>query len=77
MYCQLRTFKMAEGLPRQNIVEILKCLPRTNCRPCGSTTCMVFATRVAKGVKGAEDCPEIEARAQKNLDDYMGGFRFD
>jgi hypothetical protein len=38
---------------------------------------MVFAKRVAKGVKGTENCPEIKAQAQKNLDDYMGGFRFD
>ncbi len=66
-----------EGLPRPNLVEILKCLPRTNCRQCGSTTCMVFATMVAKGVKGTEDCPEIKSQARKNLDYYMGGFRFD
>ncbi len=66
-----------EGLPRPNIVEILKCLPRTNCRKCGSATCMVFATMVAKGAKTAEDCPEIKSRARKSLNDYMGGFRFD
>jgi ArsR family metal-binding transcriptional regulator len=52
-----------EGLPRPNIVEILKCLPKTNCRQCSSTTCMVFATRVADGIKAAEDCTEITAQA--------------
>ncbi len=66
-----------EGLPRPNIVEILKCLPKTNCRQCGVPTCMVFATRVAEGIMGADDCPTIQAEAGKKLSDYMGGFRFD
>ncbi len=65
-----------EGLPRPNMVEILKCLPKTNCRQCGFPTCMVFATKVAEGVKGSDDCPEIQDRAGKNLDDYMDLFQF-
>lgn len=36
------------------------CLPRTNCRECGQPTCMVFATLVARGVKGPEDCPALK-----------------
>jgi len=37
-----------EGLPRPQVIQILKCLPMTNCRECGESTCMVFATRVAE-----------------------------
>jgi len=32
-----------ESAPIPKIFEILKRLPRTNCRECGQTTCMVFA----------------------------------
>jgi len=42
------------------IVEILKLLPKTNCRECGRPTCMVFDARVAEGSKGPEDCPYLE-----------------
>ncbi len=66
-----------EGLPKPNMVEILKCLPKTNCRKCGFPTCMVFATKVAEGVKGAGDCPEIQADQGKKLDGYLEGFKFD
>ncbi len=66
-----------EGQPRPNIVEILKCLPKTNCRQCGFPTCMVFATKVAAGIKAAGDCPEITATAGGKLNDYMGGFKFE
>ena len=37
-----------EGAPKPKILEILKLLPKTNCRECGQTTCMVFATLVAR-----------------------------
>ena len=46
-----------EGMPRPQVIRILKCLPKTNCRECGAPTCMVFATRVAEGVKDGDDCP--------------------
>jgi ArsR family metal-binding transcriptional regulator len=46
-----------EGTPKPKILEILKLLPKTNCRKCGQPTCMVFATKVAEGVKGSQDCP--------------------
>ncbi len=66
-----------ESAPRPQILEILKRLPRTNCRECGQPTCMVFATRVAEGVKGAGDCPALEAPNRIGLDEYLSHFRFD
>jgi ArsR family metal-binding transcriptional regulator len=46
-----------EGPPPPRILEILKLLPRTNCRECGAPTCMVFAVKVSDGVKDLADCP--------------------
>jgi ArsR family metal-binding transcriptional regulator len=66
-----------EGLPRPQVIRILKCLPKTNCRECGEPTCMVFATRVAEGVKGSDDCPALQADAKQALDRYMQPFAVD
>ena len=63
-----------EGMPRPQLIQILKCLPKTNCRECGEPTCMVFATRVAEGAKGSGDCPPMNAAAKQSIDDYMDGF---
>ncbi len=66
-----------EGRPRPRIIEVLKLLPKTNCRECGEATCMVFATRVVEGVKGADDCPPLAPQNQERLRNYMAGFRLD
>jgi ArsR family metal-binding transcriptional regulator len=66
-----------EGLPRPNVMTILKVLPLTNCRACGEPTCMVFAVRMAEGVKAVADCPPLTAAAREELDDYIQGFNFD
>ncbi len=66
-----------EGLPRPGLLEILKRLPRTNCRKCGQPTCLVFATRLAEGVNTAPDCPELSKQARQGLDDYLDGFHFE
>lgn len=63
-----------EGMPRPLVIEILKRLPKTNCRACGEPTCLVFATRVAEGAKGSGDCPPMNAEAKQSIDDYMTGF---
>ena len=63
-----------EGMPQPQLIQILKCLPKTNCRECGEPTCMVFATRVAEGVKGSGDCPPMNAESKQSVDDYMAGF---
>ena len=66
-----------EGAPKPQVLEILKLLPRTNCRECGEPTCMVFSARAAEGVKGASDCPPLSGEAKRRLESYLGRFNFD
>ncbi len=56
------------------ILEILKLLPRNDCRQCGQTTCMVFSLLVADGVKGPEDCPGLIDPYRTNLQKYLEQF---
>jgi len=63
-----------EGMPKPGLLEILKLLPKTNCRKCGEPTCMVFAARAAEGVKGARDCPELDEGKKQKLEDYIARF---
>lgn len=63
-----------KGMPKPKIIEILKILPKTNCKKCGDPTCMVFATKVAEGGKGAEDCPTLEGEAKEKLERYLAPF---
>ncbi|MDZ7667433.1 MAG: (Fe-S)-binding protein [Desulfotignum sp.] len=65
------------GMPRPGVMEILKLLPRTNCRECGQPTCLVFATKVAEGAKGPDDCPPLDADQHRRLADYMGRFNLE
>mgnify|MGYP001548476979 CR=1 FL=1 len=66
-----------ESAPRPHLIEVLKCLPKTNCRECGQPTCMVFAARAVEGVKGPEDCPPLKAEDRERLRDYLGNFKLD
>ena len=66
-----------EGAPKPKVIEILKLLPMTNCRDCGMPTCMVFAARMAEGVKGTGDCPTLGIDNQQRLEEYMSKFKFD
>lgn len=65
-----------EGMPRPNVIEILKLLPKTNCRDCGAPTCLVFATRVAEGVKDHQDCPSMDLENRKKLATYMKPYHY-
>jgi ArsR family metal-binding transcriptional regulator len=66
-----------EGTPKPKILEILKLLPKTNCRECEQPTCMVFATLAAQGVKDAEDCPALTQENKGLLQLYLARFEFD
>ena len=66
-----------KGLPRPSIPEILKWLPKTNCRICKEPTCLVFATRLAEGVKSPADCPELSVEGRLKLEKYLSGFQFE
>jgi len=63
-----------EGQQKPKLIEILKLLPKTNCKECGAPTCMVFATMLAEGAKSIEDCPPLEGHSKKTLNEYMGKF---
>ena len=65
-----------QSTPRPKLFEILKLLPKTNCKACGEPTCMVFAARVAEGAKGIQSCPELTPDARSALDAYLSKFHF-
>jgi ArsR family metal-binding transcriptional regulator len=63
-----------ESQPRPQLLEILKILPRSNCKKCGRPTCMVFAAQAAEGGLGAKDCPELSAERAQALNAYLGRY---
>ena len=66
-----------EGAPKPKLIEILKLLPKSNCKECGEPTCMVFAGRMAEGVKVPQDCPPLGTENKLHLEEYMRQFKFD
>ena len=66
-----------EGMSKPKVIEILKLLPKTNCKECDAPTCMVFATLVAEGGKEASDCPTLINENRKKLNAYLEPFRSD
>ncbi len=66
-----------EGMGKPKVFEILKLLPKTNCRECGEPTCMVFAARIAEGAKAAEKCKALLDENRQELISYMSQFRLD
>ena len=66
-----------EAAPQPKVIEVLKLLPKTNCRECGQPTCMVFATQIAEGAKGIEDCPPLDRESRERLSSYLDQFHFD
>jgi len=66
-----------EPPPRPRIFDILKLLPRTNCGECKQPTCTVFASLVAQGVKGPENCPPLDDEKNKELQKYLEQFVFE
>ncbi|MCB2166614.1 MAG: Fe-S cluster protein [Deltaproteobacteria bacterium] len=59
---------------RPKLIEILKRLPKTNCKKCGAPTCMVFATWVVQGAKDESQCPELKEEDKRKLHDYLAQF---
>ena len=41
-------------------MDVIKLLPKTNCRDCGRPTCMVFAVSVIQGQAGLDGCPHLD-----------------
>jgi ArsR family metal-binding transcriptional regulator len=63
-----------QGISKPRVLEILKLLPRNNCRQCGQATCMVFSLLVADGVKGPKDCPGLSDPSKTKMQDYLEQF---
>ena len=66
-----------ESMRQPVLMEILKLLPKTNCKQCNEPTCMVFAVKVIEGSKDQNDCPPLEAQNKAALQKYLSQFRFD
>lgn len=43
-----------------SVLDILKLLPKTNCKECGYPTCMAFASVLSRGETDTSNCPELE-----------------
>ena len=63
-----------QGISKPQILEVLKLLPRNNCRQCGQATCLVFSLLVVDGVKGPEDCPILSEPHKTKLQNYLETF---
>lgn len=66
-----------DSRPQPTLMEILKLLPKTNCRECREPTCMVFAVRVMDGIKDHNDCPLLTKENRQKMKTYLSGFVFD
>jgi len=66
-----------ESMRQPLLIEVLKLLPKTNCRQCSEPTCMVFATRVIEGSKDHNDCPPLDTKKKAELQHYLSQFRFE
>lgn len=60
--------------PKPKLLEVLRILPKTNCRECGQPTCMAFSSLVLEGVKGADDCPSLDDQGRERLREYLVHF---
>jgi ArsR family metal-binding transcriptional regulator len=63
-----------EIAPRPRVLDILKLLPKTNCRQCGAPTCMVFAVMVGQGEKTPAQCPALGRQDHEKLQEYLSRF---
>ena len=48
-------------------LDIFKFAPKTNCKDCGSPTCMAFCMKVAQGAVSLDKCPHMPAEAVAKL----------
>ena len=51
--------------------DIMKKLPKTNCKDCGLATCFAFAMKLATGGIKIEACPHLSPEARNELDASM------
>jgi len=49
-------------------LDIYKLLPKTNCKKCGSPTCLAFAMKLAMKNASLDQCPDVSEDAKKALE---------
>lgn len=64
-----------EVAPQPRVLDILRLLPKTNCRKCGEPTCMVFAVGLSTGQKTPEQCPGLDQCTHAKLQESLSRFR--
>ena len=52
---------------RLTVLDLYKLLPKTNCRECGETTCMAFATKLVIEQVAIEQCKPLFASKYKEI----------
>jgi len=48
-------------------LQIQKLLPKTNCKECGSNTCLAFAMKLAAKKADLSECPDASEEAKQVL----------
>ena len=48
-------------------LDIFKLTPKTNCKDCGSPTCMAFSMKVAQGAISSDKCPHLSDESKSQL----------
>lgn len=51
--------------------EIMKKLPKTNCKECGYATCFAYAMKLATGGAELEDCPYLDPQVRAELESSL------
>ena len=49
-------------------LDVLKLLPRTNCKKCGYPTCLAFAMKLAQKQASLDQCPDVSEAARAELE---------
>lgn len=65
------------GRRKPKLIEILKLLPRTNCKKCSRLTCTAFAAQMVEGGLGPEHCLDLSDKNREVLTAYLSQFEFD
>jgi hypothetical protein len=56
-------------MPELNtVIDILKLIDKSNCRQCGSLTCLAFSAAVINGQKQLKDCPKLDEETLARYD---------
>ncbi|MEI6148125.1 MAG: (Fe-S)-binding protein, partial [bacterium] len=48
-------------------LDIFKLLPKTNCKKCGSPTCLAFAMKLAQKQASLDQCPDVSEASKVEL----------